>query len=118
MSKAILDHDTWLYSADAPAGRLFGAGQLHPGEGWGDEPLPQIVQPQSERTDGDAIQAALGAQKAKFDEAWEGLSAEHDKALADIETLTAENEELRGQIAAFDQDGDGRPGGSKSKAEK
>lgn len=120
MSKApILEHDTWLYSAEAPAGRLFAAGVLHPGDGWGDEPLAAQAASTGDTSDAaNSTQAALDAQKVKFDEAWEELAADHDKALAEVEKLKAENAELREAIAKFDPDGDGKPGGSKPKPDK
>lgn len=124
MSKAILEHNTWLYSDEAPNGRLFAAGERHPGEGWLDEPVMVLEVPLAgPADDGDAAQALLDAQKAKFDAAWDELAREHDTALADLEKLRAENVALKAQveeqaaiIARFDADGDGKPGGSKAKA--
>jgi hypothetical protein len=130
MSKApIIEHDTWLYSDAAPTGRLFGAGELHPGEGWQDMP--------SGANEGlgaaaDAIEDAIADQKARFDTAWAELTTEHESVQAALTKAEAENKDLRGEIASkdedirqlkeavakFDPDGDGKPGGSVSKASK
>ena len=32
------EHDTWLYSAEFPKGKLFAEGDELPGEGWVDHP--------------------------------------------------------------------------------
>lgn len=54
-------HDTWLYSAEAPNGRLFLAGEAVPASGWVD--APDKIKPASK----DAQIAALKAEVAKMD---------------------------------------------------
>lgn len=151
-------HDTFLYSAQAPDGRLFAKGDEHPGEGWHDHPSA-VERPHSlhdanrsdatNETSGAALLAAneklaelekaKAEQVATFDASWKELTAKHDGAQAEIQSLKDENKDLRGEIASKDEDirqleakvkeleeliatvdgdGDGKPGGSKSKAEK
>lgn len=115
MTKApIIEHDTWLYRADGTS-RLFSAGELHPGEGWLDEPTSSI---DSLSATGTSLEAAQADQKAKFDAAWDELSAERDLLAEENENLRAEIADLKAQIAKFDGDGDGdgKPGGRAAKA--
>ena len=110
MSKAMLiEHDTWLYSAMAPTGRLFGAGEPHPGEGWGDTPCAPLSGEAPSATI--TIEHSLAEQKATFDAAWLEIATENER-------LEAENADLKATIAKFDPDGDGKPGGSVAKATK
>ena len=85
-------------------------------------PLPDLgTEPNVSDDDGEAV-AAL---RAEID----GLKADHEKALAaekqradDAEKLlaeaSAEIDGLKAQVAKFDADGDGKPGGSKAADKK
>lgn len=142
MSKApIIEHDTWLYHPTKGA-RLFGAGEQHPGEGWSDEPSTNDAatdQSAGQNDWGEKLNQALAEQKGTFDAAWGDLAEENDRlgqelakrqgelatATATIaeqaQTIAARDDELanlKAQIAKFDPDGDGKPGGSVSKASK
>lgn len=109
--------DTFLYSAEAPEGRLFAAGQRHPGEGWHDHPrdVPVAVtaadagsgfelrladaasELETARGEVGDLRAQLADQEAKFNQSWDRLKGE--KATAD-----AENADLRNTITSRDED--------------
>ena len=113
MTKApIIEHDTWLYRADGTS-RLFAAGELHPNEDWLDEPATSI---NPVTATGRGLEAVLADQKAKFDTAWDELTAERDLLAEENENLAAAIAELKARIAKFDGDGDGKPGGRAAKA--
>lgn len=98
-----LKHDTWLWSDDAPLGRIFPAGSDHPGKGWRDEP-PTVSGDLILHT-GHVSQSANEASAAewgdKLSAAMADLTAKHDEAKA---ALSAENDDLRGQIASLTED--------------
>lgn len=62
-------------------------------------------------TDDKAPAPALPLEAGVSSDALALVQAELDKALVTIDELTAENVELREKLAAFDHDGDGKPGG-------
>ena len=136
----IIEHDTWLFSDEAPTGRLFAAGSAHPGEGWADEPTACDAPFAADGTD------LLAAQAEKFDKAWADAMREReglDRENADLRaSITSRDEDIRQltekladvnvqlgaanlkiaeqaeQIAKFDKDGDGKPGGGAPKLQK
>lgn len=101
MSKAIFEHDTFLFSDEAPAGRLFVAGQQHPGKGWADEPPAPIETLHDAHTIQVADETSAAEWGEKLNAALADLTAKHDEAKA---ALSAENDDLRGQIASLTED--------------
>lgn len=132
----LIEHDTWLYHP-SKGSRLFGAGERHPGDSWSDEPeLPPVTdlrKGESEAQWGEKLNKALNDledQRKTFDASWADLTEENKrlegqnadlseqlgKAQADLDAATGEIAALKAQIAKFDGDGDGKPGGRAAKA--
>lgn len=114
-------HATCLYSEEAPLGRIFAAGEPHPGEGWQDSPegLEQPAPPEPQAESPGAIAALQTALDLANDEI-ESLLKEKDRivdaAQVEIDRLTAENAALQAEIAKVDGDKDGKVGGTAPKA--
>lgn len=119
----VLEHDTFLFSDEAPSGRLFAAGDEHPGDGWVDQPVTPVKAPVEATGEpgpsvDERIDAALAEQAEKFDTAYGELLTERDLLADENKKLQAKVDEQAAMIAKFDPDGDGKPGGSAPKAAK